>query len=165
MNYQALAAKIPWIAAYACTDLVQLRRSMLDYGAIWPSITTLSRKFCGLAKLLNELSAWTRVIASRVHATPGDRPRYTSLYSHALSKQRAPDGKSRFAASHIPRPDLRIAEVLVRSGLCDPATLRHGDGRRDLPCGHFFAGGRPGAMECGLCSGLAPAHRRALRRQ
>ena len=45
---------------------------------------------------------------------------------------------ARYAAPHLPGPDLRAAEILGRSGLRDPAALRHGNGRghvphRDLP--------------------------------
>src|SRR5690606_35079531 len=65
----------------------------------------------------------------------------------------------------LPEPDSETAGLLGEAGLRDPAALRHGSGRRDIPLGDHAARPGPGAMEGGLCAAVAPADGRALRRK
>src|ERR1700704_5093776 len=65
----------------------------------------------------------------------------------------------------VPGLQSRAAAVLGRSGLRDPATLRHGNGRRHLSPGDDLARARAKAMERGLCAALAPAEGWPLRRK
>ena len=69
------------------------------------------------------------------------------------------------AAAHLPGPDLRAAEILGRSGLRDPAALRHGNGCRHFPHRDFPAVDRPGALVGRLRAAVAPPDGRPLRRQ
>src|SRR6202041_1898409 len=91
--------------------------------------------------------------------------RVASLYSRPLPSSRATDGPPDPAAPHFSRPYICLAEILVGAGLHHSAALRHGDGRRNLPHGDFFAGSGSGAVERRLCAALAPAHRWPLRQQ
>src|SRR3954454_7663214 len=78
------------------------------------------------------------------------------------------DGFAAFAyapGTFVPGLHPRLATVLGRTGLRDPAALRYGNGRRDLPSCDDAARARAEALERRLCAALAPAEGRALRRK
>src|SRR5258708_37378627 len=88
-----------------------------------------------------------------------------SLYSLTLPPSRAPHASRSRAAAHLSGPDLRAAEVLVRSGLHRASALRHGNGRGYIPRGDLPARRGTGTLECRLRAAFAPSHGWALWRQ
>src|SRR5882672_917712 len=100
-----------------------------------------------------------------------DSPRHRRYGPARLKPPRETDSADgRIACPYAPGtfvPGLhsRSAAVLGRSGLRDPAALRHGNGRRHLSSGDDVARARAEAVECGLCAALAKAQGWPLRRK
>src|SRR5262245_24720660 len=69
-----------------------------------------------------------------------------------------------FLTAHdVPGADFCAAALLVGAGLRNPATLRHGNGRRDVPHRHVSAIAGARAVECGVRPTEPPPDRWAIR--